>query len=265
MRAVDEASRSPVRTSNPQYVYGIVDAEDAGPSPGPGLFGRPVRFLTSGRLAAVTSDVEGPVPGRREDLLAHFEVLEAVARTTLVLPMRFGTVFDSEVDVLRELLDRQAPALERLLGELDGTVEVSVKAIFDQDEVMQEVLSEHSKIRRLSERTRDLPEGATYFDRIRLGELVAGALEAKRQEAARDVLSALSPAAIRVARSDPGLEYMALSASFLVARNEVEAFEKRIGQVEKTFGGRLRFRVTAPLPPYSFVSLERNTGSGRGA
>ena len=69
MRAVDEASRSPVRTSNPQYVYGIVDAEDAGPSPGSGLFGRPVRFLTSGRLAAVTSDVEGPVPGRREDVL----------------------------------------------------------------------------------------------------------------------------------------------------------------------------------------------------
>jgi Gas vesicle synthesis protein GvpL/GvpF len=263
MRSIVDMDRPPRPTSGPRYVYGIVRSIDSPNQPGPGLFGMPVRFLTREGLTAIISAVEGPVPGRREDLLAHHQVLEELAQRATVLPLRFGTVFDSEEELILELLVRRRPAIEKLFRELEGTAEVTVKAIFEEEAVMREILAEQPAIRRLSERTRSLPEDATYFARVRLGELVAGALEVKRERTAYEILASLSPAAMNVSRSDPPTEYTALSASFLVARDHLDAFCREVGKVESSFGGTLRFRVTGPLPPYSFTSLELDSTRGR--
>src|SRR5919197_4122018 len=184
MRSLVDMDGSPRAMSGPRYVYGIVRSRGSWDQPGPGLFGMPVRFLTREGSAAVVSAVDGPVPGRRDDLLSHHRVLEELARRTTVLPMRFGTVFDSEKEVVEELLVRRQQSIEKLFDQLEGTVEVSVKATFDEEALVRQIASEQPAVRRLSERTRALPEAATYFDRIRLGELVAGALEVKRERAA---------------------------------------------------------------------------------
>src|ERR1041385_6002107 len=150
-----------------RYAYGVLSGKEV-PNTGPrGLLGRPVRFVHEGGLAAAVSEVDGPVPGRREDLLTHFDVLEELGARATVLPLRFGTVFDSEDDLVQGLLVRRGPPLERMLAEFDGMVELSVRAVYHRDEILSEIVSERRDIRRLRERTRVLPEDATYFDRIR--------------------------------------------------------------------------------------------------
>ena len=52
------------------------------------------------------------------------------------------------------------------------------------------------------------------------------------------------------------MDRMVVSASFLVRRDRQDEFARVVGQLEDEQRGRMRFRFTGPLPPYSFVSLE---------
>src|SRR5438874_503443 len=80
-------------TRSATYAYGVLSGKEV-PNRGPrGLLGRPVRFVHEGGVAVAVSEVDGPVPGRREDLLTHFGVLEELGARATVLPLRFGTVF----------------------------------------------------------------------------------------------------------------------------------------------------------------------------
>jgi hypothetical protein len=258
------SERAPIAPDGARYVYGVVRSDEIHGTDERGVFNAPVRLLDRDGLAGLVSDVDGPVPARRADLLAHFRVLEDVAARGTVLPLRFGTMFDSDDEVVRELLVRRREVLDRLFEELDGTVEVAVRAMYDQGNVMREILAGRRDIRRLSERTKGLPEDATYFDRIRLGELVAEALAATRDRDADEIGRHLTRYALAVTEGILSSERMAFSASFLVQRERLGAFEDAVDAVRARAGGRLEFRVTGPLPPYSFVSLEEQPVPARG-
>jgi Gas vesicle synthesis protein GvpL/GvpF len=104
------------------YAYGVVRGADARPVRNAGVGGGQVRFVERDGLAVVASDVDGPVPGRRADLLAHLGVLEDLAADVTVLPMRFGTVFDTDDEAVLELLVRRRDVLDQLFADLAGTV-----------------------------------------------------------------------------------------------------------------------------------------------
>ena len=65
---------------------------------------------------------------------------------------------------------------ERLLREMDGFVELTVKAAYREDAILREIVQEQGAVRQLRRRTSDRPPDASHFERIRLGELVVGAL-----------------------------------------------------------------------------------------
>jgi len=259
------AEGAPFPRNGTRYAYGVVRTDEIDGTDQPGVFEAPVGLLDRDGLAALVSEVEGPVPARRSDLLAHFRVLQDAAARGTVLPLRFGTVFDSDDEVVLELLVRRRPLLERLFEELDGAIEVAVRATYDQETVMREILAGRRDIRRLSERTKGLPEDATYFDRIRLGELVAEALAATRERDGGEIRGHLAPLALAIVDGTLSSERMAFSASFLVARRRLGAFEEAVEALRRRGAGRMEFRVTAPLPPYSFVSLEDRAVSGGGS
>src|SRR5918911_441390 len=100
----------------------------------------------AGGLAALVSPVEGEkLRATRRDLLSHSAVLERAIAAGPVLPLRFGIVLRDEEAVLREIV-RSDPAIARL-----------------------------------NEETRAAPEASTQPQRVRLGEAVARALEARRE------------------------------------------------------------------------------------
>src|SRR5437763_772376 len=105
---------APLPFDGARYAYGVVRSDEIHGTDEPGVFDAPVRLLDREGLAGLVSDVDGPVPARRADLLAHFRVLEDVAARGTVLPLRFGTVFDSDDEVVLELLVRRRELLERL-------------------------------------------------------------------------------------------------------------------------------------------------------
>ncbi|MEV6025410.1 GvpL/GvpF family gas vesicle protein [Streptomyces sp. NPDC052036] len=234
------------------YVYGIAAASHPSLPSGMGGVGepaRPVRVLTRGELAAIVSDAPEGLRPKRRDLLAHQSVLNEAAVGGSVLPMRFGSVAADDDAVTGVLAQRVEHYLERL-DTLAGKVEYNVKASHDQEAVLHRVMSENQDIRTLAEANRKAG-GGSYEDRLRLGEMVAAAVQGRESEDAAQVHSALEPAAEAVSVGPDSTGWLA-NVSFLVDRDTSAAFLNAVEEVRKAHP-HLDVRVNGPLPPYSFV------------
>lgn len=240
-----------------KYVYGVVRAEGASPPKGAGIDNEPVGVVAHGNVAALTSDVPVDfVEAGREELLAHTRVLEEAMEGSVVLPMRFGVVLPDEETVHERLLGPFAETLEAQLQEMDGKVEVTIKGIHDEEAILREVISESREITELRDAIHGKPEAATYYERIRLGELIAAALDDKRAAVAPQIIDRLAPFAVDVRVGDPVHERMAVNASFLLDRARLGEFDRAVDQIGAELAGRIQFKYTGPLPPHSFVELE---------
>jgi hypothetical protein len=239
----------------PEYVYGIVDGKAEAPA-GTGIGGASLRLIADDGAAALVSELEQrELTLGREELLAHARVLENAVASGTVLPMRFGIVMEGEEDVRERLLQAHAAELRTQLERFADKVEVSIRASYDEQQLMGEVVSENPEIRHLRESLRGKPEDATYYERIRLGELVSQAVERKRDADSSNLLDALRPFSADVHVAPPAHERVALNAAFLVERKRLQDFDQVLEGFAQGQGGRLQFKYTGPLAPASFVEL----------
>jgi len=239
-----------------KYVYGVIRARSKSSPKLKGINGKPLRSITSGDLGALTSEVpDGPVDAGREELMAHSRVLEQAIRRGVVLPMRFGVVMPTESSVRRDLLDAHREELERQLDEMDGKVEVNIKGLYEEESVLREVLEQNPEIAELRDSLQGKPEDATYYERIRLGELVAELMGEKRAADQQRVVDRLGEHALAVQEGEPMHERMAANASFLVDQARIADFDRAVDELGSEEAQRIRFRYTGPLPPHSFVEL----------
>ncbi|MFI9614936.1 GvpL/GvpF family gas vesicle protein [Streptomyces sp. NPDC052023] len=234
------------------YVYGI--AASAHPALPDGMGGvgdpaRPVRILKEGALAAIVSDAPEGLRPKRKDLLAHQNVLAEAGSAGCVLPMRFGSVAPDDAAVTGVLVERAGHYQERLTA-LDGRIEYNIKANHVEEAVLHHVMAESPEIRALAEANRKAGGGG-YEDKIRLGEMVAAAVQAKEAEDGPALQRVLEPAAEAVSVGPESSGWLS-NVSFLVDRRSAENFLAAVEQVRKEMP-HLEVRVNGPLPPYSFV------------
>jgi hypothetical protein len=234
------------------YVYGIV-ANSHPPLPD-GLKGvgdppGPVRLLPAGELAAVVGEAPDALRPKRRDLIAHQAVLGEAGAEGCVLPMRFGSVAPDDDTVTAVLTERADHYRERLQA-LDGRVEYNVKASHDEEAVLHKVMSADAEIRALAEANRR-SGGGSYEDKLRLGEMVAGAVRAQEAEDAARVQELLDSAA-EATSTGPESSGWLVNISFLVHRDAAAKFLDTIEDVRRSLP-HLELRVNGPLPPYSFV------------
>lgn len=237
------------------YVYGVVATGAVVPDGLAGVGGTPVELVEHDGIAAVVSDVPSERPlGRRADLVAHSTVLDGVAAAQAVVPVRFGSVLPDGPDVIAELLEPHAEQLRTLLNELADRKQFNLRGRYDEGTVLAEVVTENPTIAALRERTRGLPEEATYYDRMRLGELVARALAGKREADGRAILDRLLPHAVTYRVRDGGRIDHLVDAAFLVAADEQEAFDRAAESAAAEVRERATLQLVGPLAPYDFVA-----------
>jgi len=237
------------------YVYGVVEtASEVDRTDLVGLDDARVLLVASGDVAAAVGVValERP-PGRKRDLVAHSSVLDALAATGPVVPVQFGTVLLSAADVRAELLESREEDLLAMLGDLSGRQQFTVRGRYNEHAVLAEVVAEDPEVAVLRERTRDLPEGAAHGDRVRLGELVAHALEAKREQDAAVVMDAVLPHVVSCAPRDGASVDHMMEVAFLVDEDRRDAFEEALEAVAEAMHERVRLQLLGPMAPYDFV------------
>jgi hypothetical protein len=241
------------------YVYGVVPASERASVPDAGVAGARVRVVEHGDVAAIVSDLEDDSLVAAREVRAHWRVVEALAAMTTVLPVRFATVLAGDRAVVDELLAPQAERLTALLRSFAGRVQLAVKGEYDEEALLREVVRDTPAVKALRERVEKLPEAAGYYDRIRLGELVAAEVGRRRERDQQSALAALSPHAETVKVNEIRTPNGAFDLAFLVARDRVDAFGPPVRELSEALGERVRLRYLGPLPPYSFVD-EQSVG-----
>jgi hypothetical protein len=240
------------------WVYGIVPGDaslDTLASLGDKL--PDVWLLEDGGLAAIVSDPpEEEAKATRERVLAHAHVLEAAIRDAPVVPLRFGTVCPGEREVVSDLLEERRETFEQILQKVHDHVQMTLKAYYEEEQILREILADEPEIRRLREATRSGSGEATYNDRVRLGELINATIDQRRRRDGKEIVDRLKP--LTVAGVDEELEHemMVLNVPFLVERNRVQEFESAVDELASDQGERMRFKLLGPLPAYHFVDVE---------
>jgi hypothetical protein len=133
---------------------------------------------------------------------------------------------------------------------------MGVSALYREDVVLGEVIAENPAVGEVRRRIAGRPEAATHFERIRLGELVAHAVEAKREADSGAILSELEPHAVATTPDALLHERMVVNAAFLVDRSRLEEFDAAVEAVSRARAERMQFKLLGPRAPHSFVGAE---------
>jgi len=243
------------------YVYGIIPAAEQGTLSVTGVADRDVRLIPHGPVAALVSDFDDDALAAAREVRRHWRVLEQASKAATVLPVRFGTVMESDDVVREEMLVPHAERLEALLRELEGRVQLSLKGGYDEEQLLREVIAGSPAISRLRERVRMLPEAAGYYERIRLGELIASEVARRREQDTGVALTMLEPLAVAARAEEPRRPDAAFDLSFLVERDGIDSFSQAVGALDEKVGARIQLRYVGPLPPYSFAQDELTAGA----
>ena len=213
-------------------------------------------------LTVVVSD--SPVKqyeSTRKNMMAHERVVETIMREFTLLPVRFGTVTDSTstLEDVEKLLSTRFEEFNRLLRDMEGKVELGLKAFWrDEKAVFEEIVAENADIRRLRKSLSGKPPEAIRFEGIPLGRMVKEALDRKRSQEAAKILLPLQPIAQRVRENDTLVDRAIVNAAFLVDRKREQDFDQAIRRLDEKLGNRVAFKYVGPVPSYNFVNIVVN-------
>lgn len=240
------------------YVYCVIRCEEQPEftSLGMGERGDAVYTVHQGDLAAVVSDSPSDAfEARRRNMMAHTAVLEEVMNSFTILPLRFSTVAPDAELVRDKLLGERRDELLSLWREMDGRVELGLKAFWHEDTLFQGIVDENPQIRSLRDSLAGRSAEESHAERMKLGELVEVAMKQRRQRDSELILSRLRPMAHNVAINDNYGERMVLNAAFLVDKDAEPRVDEVVQQLDTELGQRLMFKYVGSAPPYNFVKL----------
>ncbi len=247
----------PTEIAERQYLYCFYrgDQPETFTSKGMGERGDQVGTIHYKDLSAVVStSPEGEYDSSRRHMLNHTKVLEEVMERHSILPVRFNTI-SPDRPMLERLLVARYDELMSELERMDGKIEMGVKALWYEGIVFQEILAERTDIRHLRDSLQGKAPEKSYYERIRLGELVEEAVRQKRSMDEDMILTTLSPFAVQFRANEIFGERMIVNAAFLVERSREPEMDEAIRVLDAAQTQRVLFRYVGPVPPYNFVSL----------
>ena len=207
-------------------------------------------------LATVVSDSPNiEYDGSRRNMMAHTLVLEEVMQEFTLLPVRFGTIAPSAESLQEQVLKRRYGELVGLLEEMEGRVELGLKAFWYEGAIFQEIVEENPSIRRLRDGLVGRTPEETYYDRIRLGEAIESTMWKKRDEDAERILSPLRPLVYKTRTNKVITDRMVLNAAFLVGQERETEFDQVVQKLDAEMEDRMMFKYVGPVPPYNFVNV----------
>jgi hypothetical protein len=187
---------------------------------------------------------------------AHEQVLEGVLSTTTIVPLRLCTLYESD-DGVRQMLEREGPALTAALAALAGREEWGVKLLVDAEKLEHVAQSRAAAAAGIDSELEGKSEGGAYLLRRKLERQArdeAHALMASAVETLRGELETFALDMVTRPAQNPELSgltgRMILNAAVLVDADGVG----RLQGLEADHGDLgAQVIVTGPWPPYNFV------------
>lgn len=196
----------------------------------------------------------------QEKVLAHERVIRAVFTAHTIIPMKFGTLFETEEKVRAMLAEHYAEFLA-LLAKLDDKEEWGVKVYADRRLLREELQETDVAIRTRRVEIAHKTPGAVYLLQQKLNDQIAARLEQALVDYGQVAYAKLLPWAVegRLLRLlTPEMtgrpEEMILHAAFLVERERVPLL---LAEAESLDTEHFWWQVecAGPWAPYNFLAV----------
>jgi hypothetical protein len=193
------------------------------------------------------------------------KVMEKIMDDYIILPVKFGTIAEGSESrsaqdrVKTEILRVRYRELKDLLTRMTNKIELGLKAVWmDMETVFREIVEENKDIEMLKKRISTESTAGSLSQRIKLGETVKKALDAKRIEEELEILKMLDGAYSELRQNKIFGDNMITNSAFLLERGRIDEFDNIIEQLISAYKGRIRFKYVGPIPPCNFVELVIN-------
>lgn len=204
-------------------------------------------LVRCGEIMAVVSEFyDEHLEATGENVQAHERVVRCVLAETTPLPFRFGAIVTEAS--LQNYIDSQQAFLKAQLERVRGCFEMSVKLIWNPEEIRREVA-------RVDEEVRETPKGSgTAFLVMKRREILG---EQMMKERAEEIAAWLAESLKDTVRDmkvtvEPGAALF-ISAAFLVERARIKEYRAAL-RVALSLRSELHFLTSGAWPPYSFTS-----------
>ena len=134
-------------------------------------------------------------------------------------------------------------------------METGLKVFWYEDVVLQEMVRDNPTIRRMRDKLAGRSVEETYYDRIRLGELVEAEMKARRGRDAESILERLRPLAEKTQVNPTFGDHMVLNSAFLIEGAREAEFNTAVRALDADMGLRLLIKCVGPVAPYNFVNV----------
>jgi hypothetical protein len=212
-------------------------------------------FSHNGLTTVLGETNRGKVVADTENALAYAKVIDELFRYDAVLPVRYGTLIDSDVAVVT-LLEKYGTIFKQNLQRLANKEEFSLKILWDYE-------NGSSKIRQQMEaagvNAQPLFSGSSATKEYLLQKVKAHRFENALIVHAEQLIGEIS---LLVELFSPVHHFkkmvsktMILEGVFLLEKGQKEGFSQAFGQLKNQHED-LRFLLTGPWPPYSFIELD---------
>lgn len=241
-----------------KYIYCIIGTDknvDFGPI-GIGDRGDKVYTICYEDIGAVISN--SPITQysvSRDNTMAHQLVLEKAMEGYTVLPARFCTIAKNEDEIVEKVLKGRYKEFKNLLTEMNGKIELGVKAFWKDTKLIFNEIAEIDEIRRLKAMVVKNPSVKIRDLQIKVGELVKSALDAKKKNESEKIVDELKDLASDYRINDTYGDQWILNSAFLVNKAKDKEFDTRIDELDKRYGDRINFKYVGPVPPCNFVEI----------
>ena len=205
-----------------------------------------------------------------KNIRLHEKVIEEIMKDQVVLPFKFGTVFESEANV-EKLLKKNNAEFKAVLTILEGKEEWGLKIYCNSAYFRDALCSENERIKEKDKEIIAAGKGKAYFLKKKKDEIIKDIINEKISEYTRDCFERLKVTAAdtkinnilpkEVTEKD---EDMVLNAAFLINNKRIKEFENVLAYLKTKYADKgLIFDCTGPWPPYNFCgSLKEKTNNG---
>ena len=196
-----------------------------------------------------------------KNIRLHEKVIEEIMKGQAVLPLKFGTVFESEANV-EKLLKVNNIEFKAVLANLDGKEEWGLKIYCNSGYFKDALSAENERIAEIDKEITAAGKGKAFFLKKKKDEIVKDTINEKISEYTKDCFERLKIAAVESKINNilpkevtEKQEDMVLNAAFLINSKRIKDLENVLSYLKTKYADKgLIFDCTGPWPPYNFCS-----------
>lgn len=189
-----------------------------------------------------------------KDLVTHQFVIEKVMENFTVIPVKFGTMVETEDEAVK-FLEKGYFILRNALRKMKSKIELDVVASWKLPKILNVIYAEDRRVQKKQQEIALKGDKVALEDKVALGKLIEQVLNIRKVRDSRSILQTLKKNAVEICLHDLTGDEMVFNAAFLIKAANKEKFNKILDRLDQKFEDTLSFRLVGPLPSYSFSTI----------